>query len=428
MISDIRRTMASSTNASPAAAHLGAIGKGNYNRFSSLIPTRSRADSFSGKRKASGDIAPITPLKLPKMDSNKVFTQLKDHEKNIIGVKNLLAKVSGTCAHAPDDGMNVVIGSLVDAIDLLASGQETLASALVDMAKAWEKPAPVYRGPATPGTPYLPTKGTPFVFSGAAGTFAAAAKAPPRAAKPAKPLLTAEETLKKKVILTLRDAERKTVVFETDLGPTPILNKDTIATKFSMALCNKVKDGKHTYSTKDAEDNIDDILSCSKLEFLGSGTRKFFNDRDKKDPRNGKMCTIPVRMDFPNKETRVQAEISLRQICKVRCSIPYPKKLRGMVAAIVAEGKALHDKAFIRAKVDIDNLTLHAHARTESGWKDLNISKTIPLDILDRNSMMVDLTEAEEDDMVISTVFADSQIAATASAIIATASAASQIS
>ena len=76
---------------------------------------------------------------------------------------------------------------------------------------------------------------------------------------------------------------------------------------------------------------IDDALSCSQLEFLGSGTRKFYNNRDKTDKRNGKMCTVPVRMDFKNKETRIQAETTLQSICKVKCSIPYPRKLRTMI-------------------------------------------------------------------------------------------------
>ena len=84
---------------------------------------------------------------------------------------------------------------------------------------------------------------------------------------------------------------------------------------------------------------IDDALSCSQLEFLGFGTRKFYNNRDKTDKRNGKMCTVPVRMDFKNKETRIQAENTLRSICKVKCSIPYPRKLRTLINETIAEGK-----------------------------------------------------------------------------------------
>ena len=129
---------------------------------------------------------------------------------------------------------------------------------------------------------------------------------------------------------------------------------------------------------------IDDTLSCSQLEFLGSGTRKFYNNRDNTDKRNGKMCTVPVRMDFKNKETRVQAETTLRSICKVNCSIPYPRKLRTMISEIISSGKRLREGLFIKVKVDIDNLKLSAAARTPTGWENLDLDRTIPLDILER--------------------------------------------
>ena len=96
------------------------------------------------------------------------------------------------------------------------------------------------------------------------------------------------------------------------------------------------------------------------------------------------MCTVPVRMDFKNKETRVQAETTLRSICKVNCSIPYPRKLRTMISEIISSGKRLREGLFIKVKVDIDNLKLSASARTPTGWENLDLDRTIPLDILER--------------------------------------------
>ena len=129
---------------------------------------------------------------------------------------------------------------------------------------------------------------------------------------------------------------------------------------------------------------IDDALSCSQLEFLGSGTRKFYNKRNAADQRNGKWCTVPVRMDFKNKETRIQVENTLRSICKVNCSTPYPRALRTRINATVQKGKQLRDGCFIKVKVDIDNMMLSAAARTPTGWVNLDLDQAIPLDILDK--------------------------------------------
>ena len=97
------------------------------------------------------------------------------------------------------------------------------------------------------------------------------------------------------------------------------------------------------------------------------------------------MCTIPVRMDFKNKETKLQAETTLRSVCKVSCSTPYPKRLRQLINGMIQNGKNTNPDCFIKIKVDIDNLMLTAHARKEDTWIHLKLDTVIPLDILDRN-------------------------------------------
>ena len=170
------------------------------------------------------------------------------------------------------------------------------------------------------------------------------------------------------------------------LGPSPTLNKETISRKVTVALHEKGKEGNHNWALQDAAEMIDDALSCSQLEFLGSGTRKFYNRRNAADKRNGKWCTVPVRMDFKNKETRTQAENTLRSICKVNCSTPYPRALRTMIHDTVQKGKQLHEGCFIKVKVDIDNMVLSASARTPAGWTNLPLDQAIPLDILDKSA------------------------------------------
>jgi hypothetical protein len=173
------------------------------------------------------------------------------------------------------------------------------------------------------------------------------------------------------------------------------MNKDSISHKVTSALCTAAKDGCHDYDIKDAEDVIDDILSCTKFEFLGNATKKYFNTRNLADPMNDKMCTVPVRMDFRDRNSRIQAEINLRKICRTSCSVPYPKKLRAMLNELVREGKKSHPNCFIKTRVNVDNLTVDAQAKTDKGWVDLNLVKTIPLNILDNNPLTPSLVASQ---------------------------------
>ena len=198
---------------------------------------------------------------------------------------------------------------------------------------------------------------------------------------------TSEELAKKRLKQSIRDAEKRSVLFNLDLGPVPTMNKETLSRKVTMALSDKAKGGAHDYNIDDAEETIDDVLSCSKLEFLGSNSRKFHNNKKPSDSRNGKFCTLPVRMDFKDKETRIQAEISLRKICKVSCSTPYPKTLRKLLDSLVKEGKTIAPDLYIRTRVNVEKLTIDVHARDKDIWRDLGLSRQIPLDILDYASI-----------------------------------------
>jgi len=202
------------------------------------------------------------------------------------------------------------------------------------------------------------------------------------------------------------------VLFDLNMGTAPTINRDTLSRKVTVALHNKAAEGNHDWNTQDAAEMVDDMLSCSQLEFLGSGSRKFYNRRKADDPRNNKMCTVPVRLEFKAKEIRAKAEETLRKICKVSCSIPYPKKLRDILTAAIREGKARYPDCYIRTWVDTDNLKVLASAKTGNNWTDIpELTTPIPLDILDRNPL-VRITLTQSMDSETSSQQVNSQISA----------------
>jgi len=379
LMSDIRKSAPAD---SPAKAHRLNVGAGNYNRFGLLL-NRDRSLS-TGKRPRQSEEEATTAPKIIKLDSNKVFEQLASHDKHLDVAKEALGRASAAMAAVnPADPTGTALSCLIAAVNSIVLHGEAMKSTMVDMCKALSS-GTVANPAVAPPKKAAPTPGTP---SSATPSFASAAA---KTKQPTRTPQTEAESAAHKVKKVLREAERRTVLFELDLGPAPIINKETISRKVTMALHGKASEGNHDWNIKDAGEMVDDVLSCSQLEFLGSGTRKFFNNRSQTDPRNGKMCTVPIRMDFKNKDTRIRAESTLKGICKVNCSVPYPKKLRAMIRDTIAEGKKIHKESFIKTKVDIDNLRLSALAKIGGSWTSLGLDKVIPLDILDRNTIIPD--------------------------------------
>jgi rRNA maturation endonuclease Nob1 len=351
LLKDLRRTA--------VQQHQLSVGTGDYNRYSPLDP---RARTFSyGKRKLETDVNDVNNApKTPRFDSSVVFEQLKGQELVLEEVKSTLGKLDECSLEGENCSPKVkeAFGIIGCALKLLFKSHENLTSAVVDSLKV--KPA---ASNTQQGKQQVPSKvSNPSEVERRAQAEAAAAK---------------------KVKQAIREAEKKTILFNLDLGKVPTMNRDTLARKVAMAVSNKVNNGKHDYDIKDAEEVMDDILSCSKLEFLGTTTKTFHNDKNPSDSRNNAMCTMPVRVEFKDRDTRIQAETHFRKICGFSCSVPYPKRLRTLMNSLVAEGKKVMPNSFIRTRVNADNLTIDVHAKTSDGWKDLNLSTTIPLNICD---------------------------------------------
>jgi hypothetical protein len=370
LLKDLRRTAVHN--------HRINVGKDSYNRWDPLTP---RARTFSaGKRPRSEDSEITQVPKTPKLDSNLIFSQLSAQDSVMKDVKVLATELEALNSNQdlPQDPRIACISKIVLG---LVKSHENLTSAVFDSAKLCGSVAD--RDPPAGGS-----RGN------------VAQKKTPPATTP-RVEISSEEIQKRKVKAAIKEAEKKTLIFNLNLGTSQMMNKESISRKVTTTLGDIVKKGKHDYNIEDAEDVIDDILSCAKLEFFGNATKKFFNKRNVNDERNDKMYTLPVRLDFKDRDTRFNAEVSLRKICKINCATPYPKKLRTMLSGLVAEGKRTHPNCFIKTRVNVDNLTIDALAKTDKGWVDLKLTKQIPLNILDNNPLVqaesqVDQVEMED--------------------------------
>jgi len=372
---------------SPAQQHRNNVGKGEYNRFGPLSSGpigNSFKPASNRKRPLDGDGHRDSPGKIPKLDANKVFDQLKVHDTLMAVAKNTLTEVGSHAAKVgavDDGGIGTVLYKFGQVLDALISSQDALKSTIVDVVKAANISGNV-------GTNY--NQGKRQDTGHAQGNQESARKLK-------KPPPCPADVEKAKIKKILREAERRVIAFDLDLGSAPIMNKTTISKNVTLDLQKRIQSGNHDWAVDSAATVIDDILSCAQLEFLGSGTRKFYNSRDNTDTRNNKMCTIPVRFDFRTKEQRIRAENALKKICKVRTSVPYPKKLREALASLVEQGKQACPGKFVMTKVDVENLSVSAFVRGEKGWTDLNLKKDISSLLIDTSGVSVsDMDSADK--------------------------------
>jgi hypothetical protein len=182
-----------------------------------------------------------------------------------------------------------------------------------------------------------------------------------------KPAETEEEKKHRKFSEAIKDAERSTLCFNLDMGNTPIMNKNSISEKACLALARMaaaVEGKKGPVPSQDKIEALDDIASLvTNMEFYGSNTKPYQGKTDKP------FCTVPVRYQFKDRDTRVFAEKTLRDTCDVNCSTPYPTLVRAAIKQVVEHVKKTHPNDFIKVNVMTKEFGLKVSRRAKG--KDL---------------------------------------------------------
>jgi hypothetical protein len=127
---------------------------------------------------------------------------------------------------------------------------------------------------------------------------------------------------KKKFAQEVKEAERSTLIFRTNMGATPVLNPETMKRRFTENVIAKAAavEGKEGRPSQAVTEQLDDALAMvTKMEFFGKQTKKskdkHGNDED--------FCTIPVKLSFKDRETREAADSRIKKLCKMGGTVPY---------------------------------------------------------------------------------------------------------
>jgi hypothetical protein len=194
-------------------------------------------------------------------------------------------------------------------------------------------------------------------------------------------------------------AESSTLIFNLNMGRILIMNPTTMSNKATLALAAMAAENENKPGSVPEEDTvatIDDVLSmATKIDFYGRKTKTYKNLRDQK---SGSFCTIPVLYEFPDKDTRFEAETYLRNKCGAHCSTPYPSILRECIKQVVDVVKTAYPDDQVKVTVDANNFCLRAARREPvEGDKKKNrwiyFDKKIPLPAM---ALDVDLKKVPE--------------------------------
>jgi hypothetical protein len=190
-----------------------------------------------------------------------------------------------------------------------------------------------------------------------------------------------EDPRKKKFAQAVKEAEKATLVFNMDMGSVSVMNPATMNRKFSLALKAKaaeVDGGVNGEPKADTVVQLDDTLSMVKhMDFFGKATKKA-KDKD--------FFTIPVKLAYKDRDTRIAAEQNLRKLCKVSCTTPYHSTLRDFMKKIMDEAKAKYKNSYIQTKVDVDGMSLKVSYRQDGVWYNNVEVVELPDSVLDLTS------------------------------------------
>ena len=204
----------------------------------------------------------------------------------------------------------------------------------------------------------------------------AAAPAPP-------PKPTGERELRE----AMERADTESVLYDADLGAAVTFNRARLNANLSAGLkAAAVK--KATNDNKDAAEAVrvlDDAFSgVVDVDFLGQASATFNNNRKADDPRNGTYCTMPVKLRFADRDSRVFFENTVRNAAGLKATQSFPKQIRGIMKEFMEKVRAENPGLIVMVRPDSRTLRLNAFTKVdgEKSWSRYHEYYPIPIGIM----------------------------------------------
>jgi hypothetical protein len=180
----------------------------------------------------------------------------------------------------------------------------------------------------------------------------------------------------------LATADKTAVVFDADLGPSRVSNRSTLNSAFTAGI--------RAATLKSAADSggdasegvrlVNDALSCAdNLDFLGEASSKKVDKRDPANPVFGNYFTMPIKVDFPDRGTRINFERVMRKHCGLRVTMSLPPPIRRFQGLFLKAMKERYRGQVVMARAEISSMSMVAFHKMEGDTKWERCSESVPI-------------------------------------------------
>jgi hypothetical protein len=329
-----------------------------FNVFSrsdrSVYAASGRGDSQKRARIESPDPAP---------DRNRAFTSMAGEEEKMVRARELVEVCKAGVKDLTNRDMSGpllgILNAMTEWMDITTGNQVTIANVVVDSYNKVASPLRKSRKDS------LTRRGKPDT---------------PQDDEEAE--ITAK---KKKFAQEVKEAEKCSLLFKTNMGSVPVLNPDTMKRKFAEDLAAKaatVEGAENGRPSPAVAAQLDDALEMvTKMEFFGKVTKKA-----KKKGNTGEeedFYSIPIKLAYRDKNTREAAESRLKTLCKVSGTVPYHRTLRTFMNKVIEESKVKYPGHYIQVKVDVDKFQLKVSKMKAGVWENNVALVPLPDSVLD---------------------------------------------
>ena len=213
------------------------------------------------------------------------------------------------------------------------------------------------------------------------------ASQPGRHFKPAAPAPPPNPTGERELREAMERADTESVLYYAHLGYDPTFNRNRLSANLSAGL-KSATISKATLAEGDVAEAVrvlDDAFSgVVDINFLGQSSSAYHNRRRADDPKNGTFCTMPVKLRFSDRDSRIFFENTVKKVVDLKATQSFPKQIRAEMKVFMARVQADNPDKIVMIRPDARSLRLNAFIKNdgEKSWTRYHESSAIPLGIM----------------------------------------------
>jgi hypothetical protein len=196
---------------------------------------------------------------------------------------------------------------------------------------------------------------------------------PPPPPKPSPGLKELRECLDK--------ADTESILFDANLGPFPLGNRNSLANSFSTGIRTAAIEAA-TQKGEDPAESIralNDALDCvTDMDFIGLKSEiPKPRPGSNSEPKN--YCTMPLKLRFEDRNSRLHFERTMKTFCGLRAVMSLPKKIRDEQSLFAKALRDRYPEEMVTVRPDVASLHLVAFKKRATDRRWVRCSETMPI-------------------------------------------------